>query len=109
MLQSTIFNAVIPMPIILHGNSGGCEPKIVIALCASIAIVGLLVMLLSFAYHAIKSYLEHKKYPQIYSFTFSDILDDVSENVVFMFGLLMFLAIVLIAIIGGFYILFISL
>ena len=49
MTLLTIFNAVIPVPIILQGDKGGnCNEKNVIAILASIAIVGVLIMLISF-------------------------------------------------------------
>ena len=61
MTLLTIFNAVMPMPTLLHRYGGGSNPKSAIAVCASIAIVGIFLMLLSFAYFTVKSYFKHKK------------------------------------------------
>lgn len=100
MTLLTIFNAVIPMPILLHGYSGGSNPNSAIAVCASIAIVGIFLMLLSFAYFTVKSYFKHKKNPKYYSFTFFEIWDGVSESFVFWLGALFVLAMLLIAIVA---------
>lgn len=109
MILSNIFNAVIPIPIPIGGSScGGCNEKNAIALFASIAIVGVLIMLISFTYYTVKCYCKHRTRPDFYRFTFFDIWNDVSESVAFWFGGLSFLAVMVVAIIAGVYMLLIT-
>lgn len=103
MTLLTIFNAVIPMPILLHRYGGGSNPNSAIAVCASIAIVGIFLMLLSFAYFTAKSYFKHKKNPKYYSFTFFEILEGASDSFVFWLGALFVLAMLIIAIVALIY------
>ena len=101
MILSNIFNAVIPIPIPIGGSScGGCNEKNAIALFASIAIVGVLIMLISFIYYTVKCYCKHRTRPDFYRFSFFDIWNDVSESVVFWLGALFVLAMLLIAIVA---------
>ena len=101
MTLLTIFNAVIPVPIILQGDKGGnCNEKNAIAILASIAIVGVLIMLISFIYYTVKCYCKHRTRPDFYRFSFFDIWNDVSESVVFWLGALFVLAMLLIAIVA---------
>lgn len=109
MIFSNIFNAVTPVPIILQGNKGGsCNEKNAIVLLASIAIVGVLIMLISFTYYTVKCYCKHRTRPDFYRFSFFDIWNDVSESVVFWFGGFSFLAVMVVAIIAGVYMLLIT-
>lgn len=102
MIFANVFNAVIPVPIILQGNKINA-----IALLASIAIVSVLIMLLSFTYYTVKCYCKHRARPDLNRFTFFDIWNDVSESVVFLFGGFSFLTVMVVVIIAGVYMLLI--